>query len=151
MSESDNIRIVEQFVMDVWNNQDLALAKEILSPDYRVTFYGLPQIGHTEYFYYVPKQLATWPDIHVTIEQILGDGDWVAVRFVWTATHSKPAFGFPPTGEKVTGRGIAMYKVEDGQIVEGWACEDVVSIMRTIGALPGPHPYFWGERDVTAS
>jgi predicted ester cyclase len=137
-AEAENLRVVEQFVVDVWNNKDVDLAKQLLSPEYRVRFYGLPEKNYDDYFGYFPGQLQTWPDINVSIQHMFADGEWVSVRFTWTGTHTQTAFGVPPTGRVVTGGGIAHYRVTAGKVVEAWICEDMLSTLRSMGAIPEP-------------
>ncbi len=136
-TSGENLRIVEQFVADVWNSRDIELARQLLSPEYRVRFYGLPEKGYDDYFEYFPHQLETWPDLKVTIHHMFADGEWVAVRYTWTATHAREAFGIPPTGKVVPGGGIATYRVTGGKIVEAWVCEDMLSTLGAMGAGPG--------------
>lgn len=137
-SHDENISIVERFVADVWNNRDVALAKSLLAPEYLVHFYGLPVMGYDDYFDYFPGQLETWPDIKVTVEHTFADGEWVSIRFAWTGTHVREAFGIPPTGKVVKGGGIASYRVRAGQVIEAWICEDMLSTLRMMGGGPGP-------------
>lgn len=55
-----------------------------------------------------------WPDLHVEVEDILGEGDKVMVRNVWTATEK-------PTGKKISFRGFVLRRFANRKIVERWA------------------------------
>ena len=137
-TQTDSLGIVKQFLIDVWNNRDIELARQLVSPEYRVNFYGLPEKGYEDYLSYFPQQLQTWSDLHVTMEHIFADGDWVSARYSWTGTHSQTAYGVPASGRVIKGGGIGQYRVKDGKVVEAWVCEDMLSILRQMGAIPDP-------------
>jgi predicted ester cyclase len=61
------------------------------------------------------------PDLKVTIERSLEDGEWVANRYTISGTHTGDFFGQPPTGERFEIRGMDMVRVREGQLVEHWA------------------------------
>ncbi len=74
------------------------------------------------------------PDLHVTIEDILAEGDRVVVRNTWQGTHSGPLFGIPPTGKRFILKGMVMWRIRDGQICERWATLDQLGFQRQVGA-----------------
>jgi predicted ester cyclase len=61
------------------------------------------------------------PDMEVTTEQSVEDGEWIAHRYTIRGTHKSDLFGQPPTGERFEVRGMDMVRVRDGQIIEHWA------------------------------
>ena len=61
------------------------------------------------------------PDMEVTTENSVEDGEWVANRYAIRGTHTADLFGQPPTGKRFEVRGMDMVRVRDGQIVEHWA------------------------------
>jgi steroid delta-isomerase-like uncharacterized protein len=80
--------------------------------------------------------LAAFPDLRVKIEDIVAEGDLVAVRAVWTGTH-RGVFApmpLPPTNR--TGRlsGMVFWRVRDGKIVERWATLDNAGLYRQLTA-----------------
>jgi steroid delta-isomerase-like uncharacterized protein len=77
-----------------------------------------------------------FPDLRVKIEDIVAEGDLVAVRASWTGTHQGP---FPPLSAEPTNRravltGMVFWRVRDGQIVERWATLDRLGLMQQLGA-----------------
>ena len=60
------------------------------------------------------------PDNKTEIDDILGDGDTVAVRYTCRGTHRGELFGVAPTNRTLTTSGIEMYRLSDGRIVECW-------------------------------
>lgn len=61
------------------------------------------------------------PDMEVTTEHGMEDGEWIAHRYTIRGTHKSDLFGQPPTGERFEVRGMDMVRVRDGQIIEHWA------------------------------
>jgi len=61
------------------------------------------------------------PDMEVTTEHSVEDGEWVANRYIIRGTHTSDLFGQPPTGEHFEVRGMDMVRVRDGQLIEHWA------------------------------
>jgi len=61
------------------------------------------------------------PDMEVTTEHSVEDGEWVAHRYTIRGTHLADLFGQPPTGKRFEIRGMDMVRVQDGQITEHWA------------------------------
>lgn len=78
-----------------------------------------------------------FPDIHVTIEQIVGEGDLVVVRNTWRGTHLGTFNGMAATGKKVEIQGIVIWRIADGMIAERWATIDTLALLRQLGLLGG--------------
>jgi len=76
-------------------------------------------IKQTEKF--LAAVFAAFPDAHVTIEDMIAEGDRVVVRNTWRGTFRGPWMGIPPTGKEVTWTGIVMWKVNNGKITDRWA------------------------------
>ena len=75
-------------------------------------------------------------DLRVTLEDLVGSGDRVAVRGVTRGTHSGAVAGMPPTGNAVTMTWSAIYRVADGRIVESWRNADDLSSFQQLGIIP---------------
>jgi predicted ester cyclase len=79
-----------------------------------------------------------WPDMHVTIEDLIAERDLVAARITISATPQQEAFGIPPTGKSFKVGGMYVVRIADGKIVEHTGIEDAVGIMQQLGLMPGP-------------
>jgi len=77
------------------------------------------------------------PDLHFTIDDMVVEGDKVAVRFTLTGTHKGEFMGRPPTNKKLTMWGINIYRVVGGKFVEGWERADTLGSMQQLG-VPTP-------------
>jgi predicted ester cyclase len=80
------------------------------------------------------------PDRVDVIERVIADGDRVGLLFRVTATHTGGFFGIPPTGKKIDVYEIAMLKLANGQLVEGWFMMDEVALLQQMGAKLPPRP-----------
>lgn len=72
------------------------------------------------------------------IEDMLVDGDKVAVRTTFRGTHTGDFFGIPPTGKSVTVSGTHILRIADGKIAEHWGNNDDLGLMRQLGVIPAP-------------
>lgn len=78
---------------------------------------------------------AAWPDNRWTIEDILGEGDRVAVRMTNRATHQGPYRGIPATGREVVFSAMWIYRIAGGKIAEAWRCADDLGRVVQLGAV----------------
>jgi predicted ester cyclase len=77
-----------------------------------------------------------FPDLQVTTEGFLAEGDLVAHRQTLRSTHRGEFFGIPPTGRRVAMAGLHLFRVKDGQLVEHRANNDDLRLLRQLGAIP---------------
>ncbi len=78
-----------------------------------------------------------FPDLHITLEDLIGEGDKVVGRNAVTGTHQGEYMGLPPTGKSITYNEIFIFRFAGGRIAETWGVVDVFSQMRQLGAIPG--------------
>jgi steroid delta-isomerase-like uncharacterized protein len=78
----------------------------------------------------------TWPDLQITVENSVAEGNWVMGRSVATATHSQVVLGVQPTGQTITTTFWDLHHFDhNGLIVETWNLMDSLAIMQQIGLL----------------
>ena len=76
-----------------------------------------------------------FPDIRFTVEDLIAEGDRVAVRWSWQATHDGPFRGNAPTHKRVTNTGIVIYQFRDGKVIKNWLETDRLGALQQIGAV----------------
>ena len=81
-----------------------------------------------------------FPDLHITIEDLIEEGDKVASRQTVTGTHRGAYMGIPPTGKSITYNEVFIVRFLDGRIAETWGIVDVFSQMRQLGVISRPGP-----------
>ena len=76
------------------------------------------------------------PDLHLTIEDLIAEGDKVVMRATVTGTHQGEYMGLPPTGKSITYNEIFIWRFAGGRITEMWGVVDVFSQMKQLGVIP---------------
>ena len=140
-----NKQIVRDYFDGFWVGRDPAVADRFLAED--VLFHdlvdnplGLPP-GREGV-----KKIASifWnaaPDLEMTLDDLLAEGDKVVLRFNNILTHTGELAGLPPTHRTAEFAGIAIVRVAGGKIVEGWQVMDFVTAYQQLGVMPaGPPP-----------
>src|SRR3954447_16232516 len=80
--------------------------------------------------------LGVYPDIHLTVEDLIAEGDKVVGRTTVTGTHRGEFMGVGPTGKTVTYNEIFIFRFINGRVVETWGVVDVYAQMKQIGVIP---------------
>ena len=81
-----------------------------------------------------------FPDLHLTIEDAVADGDKVWMRCTARGTHRGAFMGLPPTGRTYTITVIDICRFADGRIVEHWGVPDRFALMQQLGLMPARQP-----------
>jgi predicted ester cyclase len=77
-----------------------------------------------------------FPDLHITVEELLAEGDKVVERDTVTGTHLGEYMGLPPTGKSVAYNEIFIMRFAGGRVAEIWGVVDVFSLMKQLGMIP---------------
>ncbi|MDZ4769602.1 MAG: ester cyclase family protein [Chloroflexota bacterium] len=124
------------------NKGNVDIVDELMSPDFVIHGDALnPYQKGLE-----PLKLAAravqdaFPDLVVTVEDIMAYGDKVVARLRWTGTHTKPFMGMPASGRKMSWTAIGTNRFENGKIVERWFNSDTFSLLQQFGIIPGGAP-----------
>jgi predicted ester cyclase len=75
-----------------------------------------------------------FPDIHITVDQTVSQGDLLAVRCSVNATYEGDPFDVGPTNQPVCFTGMCIFKIRDEKIVEAWNCFDFLTMYKQLGA-----------------
>ena len=81
---------------------------------------------------------APFPDLQLTIEDLLAEGDKVVTRVIARGTHRGEFLGLAPTGRPAVATAIVIHRLAGGKIVEEWVQVDTLGMLQQLGALPGP-------------
>jgi steroid delta-isomerase-like uncharacterized protein len=138
MSAADSKALVRRFWEDLVGVGAVTIADELLAPDYTVHYAGNPPMDRDGFLQFLGALRSAFPDLAVTVEDLLAEGDEVAVRWTWGGTHQGPFLGIPPTGEAVSGSGIGLFRIANGRIVEDFVQEDTFGLMQQLGAIGVP-------------
>ncbi|MFC3119886.1 ester cyclase [Jhaorihella thermophila] len=127
--------VVEAFVEAV-NAQDWrALETRVASGFVRHAADSGPPVlsDRSELVDFLRQEFRVFPDAVETIEDLLCEGDKVAVRHRFSGTQNGPLGEFPASGKRATADYIAIYRIEGGMIAESWVAWDNLSVLRQLG------------------
>lgn len=134
--EEENKAIIRRNMEEVYNKGDISVLDEIMSPDI-VIHSGLGEIKGSETYKQVHSQTRkAFPDFHFTIDDMVAEGDMVAVRLTLTGTHKGEFMGIPPTGKKIKGDWALFYRFAGGKEVEVWEYTDSLAFFQQLGVSP---------------
>ena len=140
MSVEANKALVRRFVEQVLGRGDFAALAELAAPDcvdHAAAAPGRPGLAAIAGVVVVWR--AAFPDLAVEVEDLLADGERVAVRSTVRGTHRGDFFGLAPTGRPLAVTALAHYRLAGGRIVERWAVVDTLEVLRQLG-VPSPLP-----------
>jgi predicted ester cyclase len=78
------------------------------------------------------------PDGHMTIDDIVTEGDLSMIRMTWEATHTGPFGDIPASGKRIKVTSTGIDRVVNGKITEGWGELDMLGMLQQMGAIPAP-------------
>jgi predicted ester cyclase len=139
MSTEENKAVVRRFFEELLSTDNLALADEILSPDFRLYFAGSPDpMDLKRYKDFLAARRATFPDRRFAVEDMIAEGDKVSARFTMRGTHNGELRGIAPSGREVTMSGIDIIRLKKGKMVEDRVEVDQLGMMQQLGVIPSP-------------
>jgi steroid delta-isomerase-like uncharacterized protein len=138
MRVKENRAIVRR-VEDLWNTGNLAVADEIHAIGFVNHDPAAPDIRNLEaYKGFIAATRTSFPDFSVSIEDVIAEGDKVAVRWIARGTHQGDHSGIAPTGRQATWRTMTIFRFAEGRIVEAWWCKDMLGLLVQLGVVPPP-------------
>jgi steroid delta-isomerase-like uncharacterized protein len=136
MSVEENKAIFRRIVEEGFNKGNLAIVDELVATNH---------VNHTdnvhgpeEYKQFITMYRTAFPDLHMTIEDQIAEGDKVVNRWTSRGTHKGDLMGIPPTGKQTTVTGMYVARIIGGKIVEEWGNLDALGMMQQLGVVPPP-------------
>lgn len=130
---------IHRWFEEVWNKQSEAAIDEMCAED--VVASGLndaegnPIRGREGFKTLHRAFISAYPNLKITVEDTISDGDKIAVRCRVSATHTGEGLGVAPTDQPVEFTGMVIVKLKDGKIVESWNEFDFMKMYSQVGAL----------------
>jgi predicted ester cyclase len=94
--------------------------------------------GIKDYKQQVSEFYSAFPDLHFTIDDMVAEGDKVAVRLTGIGTNKGAFMGIPPTNKKITVWEIQIDRFAGDKFAEGWSKYDTLGLMQQLGLIPMP-------------
>src|ERR687896_2509970 len=131
-TEDENKAIFKRYIEEVFNQGNLELAEEIFDryfshqPDGSTLERGPEDVKR-----FLREWRSAFPDLHISIEEQIADGDKVVTRVTVRGTHQREFRGMAPTGKEIEFKGVTIFRFSpEGKVVESWDSYDQLSLMR---------------------
>ncbi|MGD2218518.1 MAG: ester cyclase [Gemmatimonadales bacterium] len=125
---------VVQAVYDAIDAQDYDRLSELIADDFMGHAVGSPEpFDKNSVLELIRAWYSAFPDYVHVVETMVAEGDRVAVRLTYNATHQGEFEGIPATGNRISYAGAHIVTVVDGQIQEMWVLEDMLGLMSQLG------------------
>ena len=141
MSTATHKAIVRRYIEQVLNEQRLDLAEEFLAENIELHGSGIPP-GLEVVKQWFATFATAFPDGYTTIEDMVAEDDRVVARTTFNGTHKSEMQDIPVTGKTVSMPGIAIFRLDNGKIAEGWLVNDNLSMTRQLDIVQTPDPVF---------
>jgi steroid delta-isomerase-like uncharacterized protein len=137
MSEA-NKNVVRRLFEEVWNKGNLPVTDELFTPNYAHHDASTPDVGRGPES---EKKRATlyrtaFPDLRLTVEDIIAEGETVVARWSCRGTHKGDLNGIAPTGKQFNITGISIARFTNGKMSEGFVNWDALNLMQQLGVVP---------------
>jgi steroid delta-isomerase-like uncharacterized protein len=136
VSAEDNKAVIRRLIEEVYNEGHLDVVDELVAPD----VFNHPAVPAHQYGIDGFKHVIEWvrdfsSDVHYDIEDIIAEGDKVAVRMTHSGTHTGAIRGISPTGKSFSVDYVHWFRVADGKVAELWAVRDDLSRLQQLGLI----------------
>ncbi len=138
----ENKRIARRVIDEIFNEGRLEVADEVMATDSIGHDPALPEPtrGPAGLKQAVTGYRDAFPDLRVTINEQIGEGDFVCTRWTARGTHKGMFFGTAATGKEATVTGITIDRIANGRIAESWTNWDTLGLMQQLGMVPTMAP-----------
>ena len=134
MSERNKAQ-VRRVIEEIYNRGDLGVIDDVTVPDLVIHTASEDIRGRDGARQYVAALRAGFPDLRLTIEDQIAEGDMVVTRWTARGTHRGAFHGIPATGREVRVAGADIDRIIDGRTVECWAHVDELGLLQQLDAV----------------
>jgi len=138
MTTESNKAAIRRWVEEGWNKGNLAVVDEIYATDvvHHDPNSPIPLTSSEALKEYVIAFRSAFPDLRLTIEDLLAEGDKVLWRANSQGTHLGPLGSIPATGKTATVTAMVLFRFANDKVVEAWVNVDIMGLMQQIGVIP---------------
>jgi steroid delta-isomerase-like uncharacterized protein len=137
MSAADNEALVRRWIR-AYNDRDAAGEEAARTLDFAAHVPGLPPFDNASWKQFVWGFAAAFPDLQLTVEDVVATADKVAARIRFRGTHRGDFMGIPATGREVTFASMEFNHVAGGRVAEHWVLIDMLGLLQQLGAASAP-------------
>ena len=130
-----NKEFITVYTEDFWNKQNIGAFEKYFNADF-VVHYADGDHNYEQYKGICQAYFTAIPDIHVTTDDLIAEGDKVTKVWTVNGTNKGELMGIPATGKQIVVKGIEVFRIADGKIAELWASMDNLGLMQQLGVIP---------------
>jgi steroid delta-isomerase-like uncharacterized protein len=139
MATEDNKAKLQRIYEECFNQGNMATADALVAPDSRDISPGIPPgiptTGPDGLKGIVSLLRSAFPDLRVTIDEMIAEGDMVVARTTFTGTHRGNFQGIPPTGQRVSFGSVDIVHVRGGQFVSHYGLQDGLGLLQQVSGI----------------
>jgi len=140
MPAEDNKAIARRFIEEVWNQGNVSVVDELMDPNFVHHDPASPHVSSREdYKQWIAETRTSFPDCHITIEDLIEEGDRVVTRWTIRGTHKGAIISpmhIPATGKQIAMAGMTITRAFGAKAVEDWHSSDALGLMQQLGMIP---------------
>jgi steroid delta-isomerase-like uncharacterized protein len=138
VSADANAAAVRRWI-DAYNDRDTAVEAAARTPDFVAHVPGAPgPLNGDAWVGFTSSFAAAFPDLHLTVDEVVATGDRTAARITYRGTHRGAFQGIPATGRPVAFTAIEFNRMVGGKVAEHWVELDLFGLLQQLGAIPAP-------------
>ena len=136
MNKLDNKTIIRRYIEEIENTGDVSDIRDFISKDYVEVYEGNRyEIGIQGAKDHVLGVRRVFPDLKLTIENQISEGEWVVTIYSVTGTFMDEWFGMKPTGKPITFKGVNVDRIRDGKIIEHGGAANLLEPLMKAGVI----------------
>ncbi len=128
-----NKEIIQYFSDQLWHKHNFAVIDEVFHEDAIIHSPFNIQQGSLTMHEAASKWLESFPDLEITINDLIAEDDKVVARWTAQGTHMGSFFETNPTHNEVTYAGVTTFEFKNGKVAEYWALVDMHAILTQLG------------------
>jgi steroid delta-isomerase-like uncharacterized protein len=135
---AENKAIARRLLEEAFNSGNLDVVDELVAPEFVNHDAALPEptTGIEATKASIAGYRDAFPDLRLTIEQQVAEGEFVTTRWSARGTHQGDLMGMAATGKQATVTGITLDRIVEGRFVESWTNWDTLGLMQQLGVIP---------------
>ena len=153
MSTDQNKTIARRIVDESWTKHNPGILDGLVSNDAILHDPQTPTVvkGPQGAKSTLATYLRAFPDLKISIEREIADGDYVVQHLRASGTNTGEFNGMPATGKHTSVTGVMTSKIKDGKVIEAWSLFDNLGLLQQLGVVPAPQATSTRERELVGA
>ena len=139
-TEQTNKEFARRWNEEIWGQQNVDAIDDLVAEDFVGHDPSRPEPvrGPDGVRTVVEMLFSAFPDTQVDLEEVVAEGDRIAMRITASGTHEGEFMGIEPTGEEMEVSVMTFQRIEDGKAVEEWQIVDTLGMLQQLGVIELP-------------